>query len=49
MGESAMIDCTKCWNYDDCICYPDDMDECASHDWDRYNEICEEEDNEDEY
>ena len=42
-----MIDCTKCWNYEECVCYPDDMDECASHDWDRYSEIGEEENNED--
>ena len=39
-----MIDCTKCWNYEECINYPDDMDECAVHDWDRYNEIDEGED-----
>ena len=44
-----MIDCTKCWNDDECITYTDDMDECISHDWDRYSEIEEEDDNEDEY
>lgn len=39
-----MIDCTKCWNYEECITYPDDMDECVSHDWDRYMRVDEDED-----